>query len=104
MIHTLSLDADLDLDALKKEFRKKLMTGGAVIRIPADISEPEIERIFLKVEEKIGDSAPKKNSIVEEVLKELAKHPSTSESVIRRIALYEDLPSIKRELAKRASK
>jgi hypothetical protein len=103
MIHTLSVDENFELSALKKEFRKKLMTGGAVIRIAGDVSEQGIERIFLKLEEELVDAAPIKNGIIEEVLKEIVRHRSTSDCIISKITTFENLPNLERELVKRES-
>ena len=48
MIHTIEVDADTDPEFLKKQFRKKLMTGGAVIRLKKGLSLLECERVVKK--------------------------------------------------------
>jgi hypothetical protein len=68
MIHTILIDTSVEPEALKKEFRKKLMTGGAVVRLPADLSDTGKNEIF-------ATFAPhaRPNNVCSMVLIELAK-------------------------------
>ncbi len=102
MIHTLTVDEEFELGALRKEFRKKLMTGGAVVRIPAHLAEDNIENIFARLDQALDGTVPTRHSIAEEILRELIRHEASSESLLQRIGRYSSLPSIHRELARRA--
>ncbi len=45
MIHTIEIDGSTELEPLRKEFRKKLMTGGGVIRIRAGLEASELQQL-----------------------------------------------------------
>lgn len=45
MIHTLFVSATTEPEALQKEFRKKLMTGGAIIRLEKGLSDDDLKLI-----------------------------------------------------------
>lgn len=45
MIHTVYINSQSEYNAVKKEFRKCLMTGGAVIRISENLSIEELHSI-----------------------------------------------------------
>lgn len=66
MIHTIFIDENSEINGLKKEFRKKLMTGGAVIRLKPGLSE---EQKNLVRNNFMPHAEP--NNIAEMVLKEL---------------------------------
>jgi len=68
MIHTLEIDCESEPQGLRKLFRKKLMTGGAVVRLKADLSPDEREQIF----QTFAPDA-KEHSLDAMVLTELAK-------------------------------
>ncbi len=70
MIHTLLVDAETTLPELKKLFRKKLMTGGGVIRLRPELTEAEHDKIF----EHFSVDADAEN-IQGLVLTELAREP-----------------------------
>lgn len=74
-IHTIYVTPDTDLAALKKEARKRLMTGGVVIRLAAALNGDECERIR-------GVFAPHAEpfNLATQVMLELLKHPSLSEA------------------------
>ncbi len=46
MIHTIYVNADTEVATLKKVFRKKLMTGGAVIRLAEGLDGSGCWKIF----------------------------------------------------------
>ena len=68
MIHRVEIDETTSFEALKKEFRKKLMTGGAVVRIKPGLNEAQLAQIR-------AEFAPhcKSFGIADEVIKELSK-------------------------------
>jgi hypothetical protein len=68
MIHTVFVDAGTEPENLKKEIRKKLMTGGAVIRIRNGLTEAEQRAIFRQFS---SEALP--NSIAAQVLVQLAR-------------------------------
>ena len=45
LIHTVFIDTSSEYQAIKKEFRKCLMTGGAVIRIKEGLTKNELLEI-----------------------------------------------------------
>ena len=48
MINTLIVDASTELDLLKKEARKLLMTGGAIIRLSDSLTAADCEMLFAR--------------------------------------------------------
>lgn len=97
MIHTVHVDPSTTLLALKKEFRKKLMTGGAVLRIAEGLSADEQEQILSTF---IDAAEP--NNIAELVLRAFAEAEDTSTPVLERLRRLENI-SVKRALDKRRS-
>ncbi len=73
MIHTIHVQPETTPEELKKLFRKKLMTGGAVIRLAAEVDDRAIEKIF----ETFKEGAEPEN-IRWMVLTEIAKRPGLS--------------------------
>lgn len=68
MIHKIEIDDTVTFDALAKEFRKKLMTGGAVVRLRDGLTSEQRERIRAEFEPHC-----KKFGIADEVIRELAR-------------------------------
>lgn len=92
MIHTLLVSPETEPAELKKEMRKKLMTGGAVIRLAPELSTQELEMIC----EKFKPEA-ERFSLAAEVLVQAAKHTALGET--KRLELRElNLPELSRAL------
>ena len=70
LISTIYVDLDSEPEALKKLFRKKLMTGGAVLRLSPDLQGDDFFRIF----DRFAPQAMSHN-LCSMVLVELAKSP-----------------------------
>ncbi|MCB0324271.1 MAG: hypothetical protein KDD69_11895 [Bdellovibrionales bacterium] len=98
MIHTLVIDGQSDPNGLLKEFRKKLMTGGAVVRLPDTLSAAELERV---VERFTPEAAP--HNLHSMVLVEVAKHASLTEALRSKLADL-SLPNVQRALARERSR
>ena len=80
MIHTIVIDSTTKPDELRKIFRKKLMTGGAVIRLAPGLTPEqlvEIGREFLP--------GVVENNVNSMVLSELARCPELPESFAREL-------------------
>lgn len=77
MIHTLSVEPGLTLVELKKQARKFLMTGGAVIRLPSNLGEPAQRVLF----DEYRDAAVASGGLALEVLCQLAAYPQLSDGV-----------------------
>jgi hypothetical protein len=77
MIHTVYVDAETDLLGLKKEVRKKLMTGGAVIRLRDGLTPAEQRAIFNRY-----SSEARPNSIAAQVLVQLAHRAETDPAIV----------------------
>ncbi|MCB0344828.1 MAG: hypothetical protein KDD66_06915 [Bdellovibrionales bacterium] len=73
MIHKIFVNQETDPAALKKLYRKKLMTGGAVIRLESGIELPQLCELY----EKFCESASQTN-LQTEVLEQIACHPDCS--------------------------
>jgi hypothetical protein len=68
MIHEIEIDRESEPVSLKKLFRKKLMTGGAVFRLKPSLSDSEIAALFTLFS---GEAQP--HNMCSMVLVELAK-------------------------------
>ena len=78
MIHKISVAPDTERKALLKEMRKRLMTGGAVIRLESERKWPQIDQQQLL--ETYASSATV-GSVDELVLEQLAQLPTLAASV-----------------------
>ena len=76
MIHTLYVSATTEPEALQKEFRKKLMTGGAVVRLNEGLTETELTSI---AERFFADA--KRYNLSALVLEEISKVRSLPEAL-----------------------
>ena len=85
MIHTITIQVDTELTALKKDVRKKLMTGGAVVRLADSLST---EEIGILAERYIAEYQP--NAISEMVLCEIARDTRASPEIAQKLA---EIPS-----------
>jgi hypothetical protein len=90
MIHTIEVDSTSTVSELKKVFRKKLMTGGAVVRLRPGLSSEELESIM----QTFGPNA-EPHSLQEMVLVELAKAGQLTDSAKSKL-LELPLPAIRR--------
>lgn len=68
MIHTILVAGDVEPATLKKEFRKRLMTGGAVVRLRAGLTEGDVRSLFEKFV-----SEAKRYNLGALILEEIAK-------------------------------
>ena len=73
MIHTICVDDSTEIKALKKEFRKCLMTGGAVVRLKNDLSTEQIAKMI-----EVFSPGAEPHSLQCMVLEEIARAPQTS--------------------------
>ena len=80
MIHTIVVTPETDPEEYRKQFRKKLMTGGAVVRLPVDLAEEGCRRIFEKFE-----PLAEAHGIAAEVIRQLARHPHTPREILARM-------------------
>jgi len=68
VIHVVEIDAEISPDELRKQFRKKLMTGGAVLRLREGLSTQDLEKLYANfVDEAL------ENNLAGLVLAELAR-------------------------------
>ena len=76
MIHTVYVKPEMTVAELRKLVRKKLMTGGAVIRLADELTGEDCERIY-------SEFSPNAEpfGLASEVLAELSKHPSLPETL-----------------------
>lgn len=74
MIHTICVDEATELKSLKKEFRKCLMTGGAVVRLKPDLSTEQISQMI-----EMFSPGAEPHSLQCMVLEEIARAPQTNE-------------------------
>ena len=93
MIHTIYVDSDTELAELKKLFRKKLMTGGAVVRISSDVGHADLETIVGKFSNNV-----QRYSLQSLVLTEVAKRCSPEEELASKLTSLA-IPEINRVLA-----
>ncbi|MFN8389499.1 MAG: hypothetical protein U0136_04335 [Bdellovibrionota bacterium] len=77
MIHTVFVDTETALPELRKEVRKKLMTGGAVIRLRPGLSGEDRRRLFNSF---LPNARP--NSIAAQVLVQLAEAPDAEQALL----------------------
>ncbi len=75
MIHTIEINENSQIPELKKLFRKKLMTGGAVVRLAPGLDAKMYSVLFERFKE-----GAEPNSLQELVLRELVKMLSLSKS------------------------
>lgn len=80
MIHTIYVDADTEVAALKKLFRKKLMTGGAVLRLADGLTSEQFWSIF----ERFAPEAASHN-LCSMVLRELLESPHSPADLKERL-------------------
>lgn len=69
MIHAITVTPDTALEDLRKLYRKKLMTGGAVLRLAPDLCADDLELMFERFS---TDAGP--NNLQTEVLEQIARH------------------------------
>lgn len=81
MIHTIEVDASTEIAALKKLARKKLMTGGAVIRLSPSLSTEEQNLVF----DKFHTDATEYN-LAGQVLVQLATKPDVEQALLERLS------------------
>ena len=81
MIHRIEVDASSKHEVLAKEFRKKLMTGGAVVRLSAGHTSEDLRCLF-------NEFAPvaKPHSLAELVLRELVDSDKLEPSLRAKLA------------------
>lgn len=96
MIHTLPITSDTEPEAYTKLFRKKLMTGGAVVALADGLSDQECRAIGEKF---IPKAVP--HSIAAEVCRALALYPSTPPDTLDALRQLE-LPLVTLDLQRRA--
>lgn len=80
MIHKIFVDPETELSALKKLYRKRLMTGGAVIRLEEGLAENELKQLFDRF--KLG---AEENNLQTEVLEQIALHPKCSTDLLEQL-------------------
>lgn len=98
MIHTIIVDSTTKPDELRKLFRKKLMTGGAVVRLAPGLSPEQIGEIGREFLPGVVE-----NNLNAMVLAELAKYPDLPENLAQELEKTE-LGSITRALKARGAK
>ncbi len=95
MIHTIVIDAETELEPLKKLFRKKLMTGGAVFRLASELTDAELETIYSRF-----SSPQTQHDVSSMVLEELAGYKNTPEALLEKLSALKISP-VNRALEKR---
>ena len=80
MIHRIYVTEESSFAELKKLFRKKLMTGGAVFRLDPALSPESLSQI---VDQFYPHAVP--NNVAAMVLREVAKHPHVSEKILEQL-------------------
>lgn len=73
MIHKVFIDSTSTPESLRKEGRKKAMTGGVVVRIPSEVGADELEEII-----SVFEPVAEENNLAVEVLRQAAAHPCLS--------------------------
>ncbi len=97
MIHTIEVTKELSHEELKKELRKKLMTGGAVIRIAPGATDEELMIIldrYLPVAEPYSAAA--------QVLRAIAQRDSLPVEIEKKL-LNSGLAEVLKDLESRGS-
>ena len=92
MIHTLFVTPETEPEALRKLSRKKLMTGGAVVRLAPELGKEALHAIWAKFQPEA-----ERFSLAAQVLTELAKHPELDEALNRNLRAT-NLPEVLRVL------
>jgi len=95
-ISSVSFDSDSCLNVTRKSFRKKLMTGGAVISLPKELNEVEQQKILKKCKPEALEGP----GIARLVLVALAKH-SDLNSITTKGLLTTGIRDIERILFRR---
>ncbi len=95
-ISSVKFDAESDLDSVKKSFRKRLMTGGAVIELPSSLSLEEQSKIFEICEREASDGP----GVARLTLVALAKHSELAPESVERL-LKLSLQDLERVLFRR---
>ena len=80
MIHTIVVTPETDPTEYRKQFRKKLMTGGAVVRLSDDLQGDGCRKIYEKFEPLVEE-----HGIAAEVIRQLARHPLTPKEILPRM-------------------
>jgi len=93
MIHTILVSPETEHDELKKLMRKKLMTGGAVIRLSSELSNEQLEEICRKF-----SPLAERFSLAAEVLIQVAKHRALDSSTREELRTI-GLPELSRTIA-----
>ena len=96
MIHTVEVDTEISPSTLQKEFRKKLMTGGAILKVKSDLSAEDRLALFHRYLELAG-----RNNLASLVLIELARAAELSGELSALLAAS-DVPGVSQALAERA--
>ena len=82
MIHTIEIDGSAELEPLRKEFRKKLMTGGGVIRIRAGLVASELQLLCDRFIASSEDRAQGVRALVGQELLRQENLPEAAKQVI----------------------
>lgn len=80
MIHVLEIDENSEPVAVKKAFRKKLMTGGGVVRLKAGLSEDQLAHLV-----EVFSAGVVANGVQAMVLREVAKVSNLSSELRGRL-------------------
>ncbi len=92
MIHTLYVSAETEPAELKKQMRKKLMTGGAVVRLGDELSADELGQIFNRF-----SPVAERHSVAAEVLVQLAGKETLAPELRESLAAL-GIPEVNRAL------
>lgn len=95
MIHKILVEKSTDVDGLKKLVRKKLMTGGAVVRISAATSLEDLHSIV-----DVFAAGAEPNGVQDEVLAEVLRHPAATPELQERLLSF-GLPAVMRAKQKK---
>lgn len=98
MIHTLYVSPGLTCDELRRQARKLLMTGGAVLRLTEGLSQKDQRELVNEFE----SAAAERGGLALEVLCQLAAYPQLDASVGETLQALQ-LPQLARALQRRAS-
>lgn len=92
MIHTIPVAPGITPDELKKQLRKKLMTGGAVVRLRPGLSDAEKHELF-----EVFAPVAERHSAAALVLRALAQDPARSPSLSEKLEQV-SVPEVVRDL------
>ncbi len=81
MIHRILVGPETEISPLKKLFRQKLMTGGAVVRLRDGLNSNDLECMVDAFSEGVTP-----NGVQAAVLGEIARHPAATDSIRGSIA------------------